>query len=198
MINLRSRSSIKITLGLIVCFSFFSCQKNERHEYFYSMKYNNETEASRYQVLSVKIKDDSISFERKYYGDSLNYKYSRYDYFLLFEGGLEKVEGNIRAPYLDIRNRDCVTYTYEDPALNDMLSSELCFLGRENIEVNGVVFKEAFKFLKTIGITHSTESIIYFDNNFIPLYEAYVSGYREPFLMERIDQLPLALTCPLR
>ena len=63
----------------------------------------------------------------------------------------------------------------------------VCFLGQENIVIDGKEFKNAYKFKRTFGFDGIT-TIDYYDSDLILLKEEHIYGYTAPFYKMRIEK----------
>ncbi|MDQ3395865.1 MAG: hypothetical protein M3512_17395 [Bacteroidota bacterium] len=112
--------------------------------------------------------------------------------YLLLNDGLERVIAKadtvLKKPFLTTANNDCIEFLH-DNEMDDVMSTTLCFLGRENLLIGNKEYENAYKFKKKQGKLDGVESIVYYDTDFIILKEEYVSGYTDDYRIVRLDTM---------
>lgn len=178
-------------LLVILTTAMTSCiKKNE--QYSYALYYGEDSIPSHYLVRKIEYGDDyrtDITYNLED-GDSL--KQTNKEKFRLIKGGLNKVikkgSTSVVKPYMTILDTECIEFLFEN-GMDDVLATTLCFLGKEDLIMEGKNYKGAYKFKKILGLQHKIESIVYYDTDFILLKEEYVSGYTDEYRILRLDEL---------
>lgn len=167
-----------------------SCTKKDQ-EYSYAFYYGEDTIPSSYLIRK-------ISYEGNYRNDFIltsntmegPFKQTNKEKFKLVKGGLNKVtrkeDKPIVKPYMTTLDSECIEFLFEN-GMNDVLATNFCFLGKEDVIIRGKKYESAYKFKKIMGLQHKVESIAYYDTDFILLKEEYVSGYTDEYRIIRLD-----------
>lgn len=177
-------------LLLLLAFLTFSCSKKDQ-QYFYAHYYGEDSIPSSYLVRKVQNEKDyrtDIIFSSKTKEGS--FKQTNKEKYRLLKGRLDKVvlkDGKkVQQPYLTTLNEECVDFLYGHE-MDDVISTSLCFLGKEDVLIGDKKYNNAYKFKKILGLQHKIESIVYYDTDFILLKEEYVSGYTDQYRIIRLD-----------
>lgn len=112
---------------------------------------------------------------------------------MLTKTGLEKreISNDIESfrSYLDIQNNINTKFLYTDVRSNGIASTEIKYLGQEDLIIQSVTYSNTYKFKKILGNNHGIVSHIYYDSNFITILEEYIEGDIPYYRLERIDSI---------
>lgn len=191
MINLKLKSVRIIFYLLIICVSLGSCIQQKSKDYYYAYFYEDDKAPSAYAIRRVANQNGYRMEVISFYTADLSLDHKETNRYIVKENGIDRVEGRqdsvLVKPYLSVSTTDCINYLYEQELMNDFLSTKLCFIGRETVSLNGKVYKDAYKFKKKKGTIDGVESVVYYDSDFIPIKEEYVSGYTDKYSIVRLD-----------
>ncbi len=193
-----SLSSKILVIGFLIFFIIFSlgCKTDKsnhsknRQVYVY---YNHNNKIDRYIVMDfIDLKENRNVLSYVFRGDSLIF--SDEEGYKLLPDGLEKITTSdnhqTSKPYLSIKSNQCIKYEYDGvmKETNSIFMTEFCFEGAiHNLTINNVIYKIAYKFKKFTGEYRSIELDSYYDENFIPIKEEWISGeHSNYFRIERI------------
>ncbi len=189
IIHLNPRNRIFILLVLLI---LSSCSKKDK-QYSYAFYYEGDIIPSTYQIREIQYQNgyrtDIVLSSKSMDGpwDQVNK-----EKYLLLNDGLERVIAKadtvLKKPFLTTANNDCIEFLH-DNEMDDVMSTTLCFLGRENLLIGNKEYENAYKFKKKQGKLDGVESIVYYDTDFIILKEEYVSGYTDDYRIVRLDTM---------
>jgi hypothetical protein len=195
MIKIIRRNSSKIYVILCIIVIFFGCDKKIQKYYYAYYTINNCT--PEYYI----IKEIICNSERK-----------EVDYIFSIDGNLRNRSGNTFKvtnngldklaksngyrqfkPYLSVSDKCCVEFKYDDQSLNDFASSRFSYIGKEDLIIGEKIYKGCYKFRKGIGDINTVFSYVYYDMDYIPIFEEFIEGGRPYFKIQRIDTIPKVL-----
>lgn len=186
MINLKnSRRTIFFIFTLLI---LSSC--NVKGQKYYYTVYNDNDTIDAYIIKKVNIdkQREEIDYMYKLNGE---FKSKSKSTFIVSKHGLEKYykdkELKKYKPYLNINLKECIEFKYPNDDLNDFASTSICFVGQEDLNIQGKNYKGAYKFKKELGDINSVVTYIYYDSNFTVILEEFIEGGRPYFRIERMD-----------
>jgi len=185
--------SIRLKIAIILFVLFASCKGETEGVYVFVNRSNQlESVYENYYFITV-VEEQPYRFVTKYrVFDNDSILKVDYGAFRLKKDELNKSrvinDSVFYLPYLSTKTNDTIIFSYDSPLYegvpkDDIWGSRTCFLGTEDIVVQGIEFKKALKFWYDKG---QVESISYFDKNFNLLKKEYMDGEVWPFTFERI------------
>lgn len=158
-----------------------ACSQKNPDIICYEVSSSEDEVPLRYQLHKV-FQKGNIRFDSIFNYD-INYQlYSQYvNTYEVNEFGLNKLmesyTDTLMLPFLSRATRDCITFSYDDPALDPVLETEYCYLGTEDVKIGEKIYKNTHKFKET-EVFSGLVSWVYFDEKFIMVKQTYDSEFK--------------------
>lgn len=174
---------------LLLIFFFYSCERKSE------IKNDNIEVINYYEFLNDK---GQLRF---YFENKTHFKKGlRIDTISVIKNNkseLEKIEifrcDNDKLYHIDSNYKEHLYFIKKDTCIQlikDEDKIETCFLGYENLTINGKKLYKSLKFKKQYLSVDGITTHIYFDENFNKIREEFVDGYQFYFRIDKIEERP--------
>lgn len=166
---------------VIISSLFFSCDQIPANEDYYYTIYNNEDKIKGYIKREVRI-NDTIRLDSIFrYDKNKVLQNESNEYFTNYSDRV--LESINKEDYYIVHKKDtCYNYI---SVFNDDFES--CYLGKIDLEVNNIKFKEAYKFVVTKQVIDGISNYKIFDKDFILIRQEYKDGFLDYYRIDRVD-----------
>lgn len=183
-------SVVKIYIKLLFLMLFFqSCErkaeiKNDKSEVINYYEFLNHKGQLRFYYqykthFEKGLRIDTISIMKNNEIELGKIEICRYDNDKLYH-----IDSNYKEHLYFIKKDTCIQLNkYEDKI-------ETCFLGYENLTINGTKYYKLLKFKKQYLSIDGITTHIYFDESFNKIREEFVEGYQFYFRVDKIKKKP--------
>jgi hypothetical protein len=176
----------------IVVFNLILLSCNNRvedNEYYYKVV-NDKQITTSYLKIRVEKSPNNIKLKKYFFNTNIQITDSIVENYNLNGKIINRVfkkDSLIqKTPFLILEKDTCTVFK------TNFYPLELynCFLEQYNMTLNKTTYKNSIKYTSQENETDGVKTIKIVDENFIPIKEEYISGYRDYFKVERINSFP--------